>query len=88
MTPKTEIDAPIAEKIPHTMTLHGETRVDDYYWMRDDERKDPKIIAHLNAENAKVKHTAKKLHQAPNLTTLKRINTSRANKTGTKPWAK
>lgn len=51
MTPKTEIDAPIAEKIPHTMTLHGETRVDDYYWMRDDERKDPKIIAHLNAEN-------------------------------------
>lgn len=51
MIPKTEIDAPIAEKIPHSMTLHGETRVDDYYWMRDDERKDPKIIAHLNAEN-------------------------------------
>ncbi|MCL1095499.1 S9 family peptidase [Shewanella kaireitica] len=51
MTPNTEIDAPVAEKIPHSMTLHGETRVDDYYWMRDDERKDPKIIAHLNAEN-------------------------------------
>ncbi|MEZ9197873.1 S9 family peptidase [Shewanella sp. 10N.286.54.B9] len=51
MTSNTETIAPVADKIPHTMTLHGETRVDDYYWMRDDERKDPKIIAHLNAEN-------------------------------------
>lgn len=51
MTTDTTTLAPVAEKIPHTMTLHGQTRVDDYYWMRDDERKDPKIIAHLNAEN-------------------------------------
>ncbi len=51
MTSNIETIAPVADKIPHTMTLHGETRVDDYYWMRDDERKDPKIIAHLNAEN-------------------------------------
>jgi len=51
MTTDTTTHAPVAEKIPHTMTLHGQTRVDDYYWMRDDERKDPKIIAHLNAEN-------------------------------------
>ncbi|MCL1050321.1 S9 family peptidase [Shewanella abyssi] len=51
MTSKTQTTAPKAEKIPHSMELHGETRIDDYYWMRDDERKDPKIIAHLNAEN-------------------------------------
>ena len=51
MTSNIETIAPVADKIPHTMTLHGETRIDDYYWMRDDERKDPKIIAHLNAEN-------------------------------------
>jgi Protease II len=33
------------------MTLHGVTRTDDYYWMRDDKRQDPKVLAHLNAEN-------------------------------------
>ncbi|MFI4891429.1 MAG: S9 family peptidase [Steroidobacterales bacterium] len=27
-------------------------RVDPYYWMRDDERKDPKVLAYLEAENA------------------------------------
>ena len=43
--------APVAEKIPHVMTLHGVTRTDDYYWLRDDERKDPKVLAHLEAEN-------------------------------------
>ncbi|WOT07062.1 S9 family peptidase [Shewanella youngdeokensis] len=51
MTAKTGTQPPQADKIPHVMDLHGTTRVDDYYWMRDDERKDPKIIAHLNAEN-------------------------------------
>ncbi|QQX80198.1 S9 family peptidase [Shewanella sp. KX20019] len=51
MTATTQIEPPKADKIPHIMELHGETRIDDYYWMRDDERKDPKIIAHLNAEN-------------------------------------
>ncbi|PKG74618.1 oligopeptidase B [Shewanella sp. GutCb] len=51
MTVKPQIEPPKADKVPHIMELHGETRVDDYYWMRDDERKDPKIIAHLNAEN-------------------------------------
>lgn len=42
---------PKAAKHPHTMTLHGETRVDDYYWLRDDERADPDVIAYLQAEN-------------------------------------
>lgn len=45
-------EAPVAEKIPHEMTIHGDTRIDNYYWMRDDERKDPKVLAYLEAENA------------------------------------
>ncbi|WP_318510678.1 S9 family peptidase [Photobacterium leiognathi] len=47
-----DLQAPIAKKIPHTMTIHDDTRIDNYYWMRDDNRADPEIIAHLNAENA------------------------------------
>lgn len=44
--------APIAKKVPFEITTHGDTRIDNYYWMRDMERKDPEIIAHLEAENA------------------------------------
>lgn len=55
------IVAPIAKKVPFEMTQHGHTRVDNYYWMRDDKRKDPEIIAHLEAENSyteqQLKHT-------------------------------
>lgn len=42
---------PVADKIPYEMTIHGDTRIDNYYWMRDDERKDPKVLAYLEAEN-------------------------------------
>jgi protease II len=28
----------------------GEVREDPYYWFRDDERKDPDVIAHLESE--------------------------------------
>ncbi|MCV6606546.1 MAG: S9 family peptidase, partial [Porticoccaceae bacterium] len=44
--------APVARKHAHEMTIHGDTRVDNYYWMRDDQRKDPEVLAHLEAENA------------------------------------
>ncbi|KPV94917.1 Protease 2 [Pseudoalteromonas sp. P1-9] len=58
---QTDIAAPIAKKVPFEMKHHGNTRVDNYYWMRDDERKDPEILAHLEAENSyteqKLKHT-------------------------------
>lgn len=60
-TSKSIIESPVAKKIPHEMTIHDHTRLDDYYWMRDDDRKDPEILAHLTAENeyadAKLKHT-------------------------------
>jgi oligopeptidase B len=41
---------PVAKKVPRKTTLHGETRVDDYAWLRD--RKDPAVLAYLRAENA------------------------------------
>ncbi|MEE4246737.1 MAG: S9 family peptidase [Kangiellaceae bacterium] len=47
----TVISAPVAKKIPHKMTIHGDTRIDDYYWMRDDQRKDKAVLEHLTAEN-------------------------------------
>jgi oligopeptidase B len=43
--------APIAKKIPFEMTVHQDTRIDNYYWMRDDTRTNPEILAHLEAEN-------------------------------------
>ena len=41
---------PVAKKIPKKMEIHGDVRVDDYYWMN--ERENPEVIAYLNAENA------------------------------------
>jgi oligopeptidase B len=50
---------PIAEKIPKELTIHGHTRIDNYYWLR--ERDNPKVIEYLEAENeytdAFMKHT-------------------------------
>jgi len=47
---ETEIPAPAAEKRPVTLELHGDSRVDDYYWLR--ERENPEVISYLEAENA------------------------------------
>lgn len=44
--------APVAKKVPHELEIHGHKRVDNYYWMRDDQRQDPAVISHLEAENA------------------------------------
>jgi len=42
--------APTAEKMPHELELHGDVRVDDYYWLR--ERTNPEVLEYLEAENA------------------------------------
>ncbi len=42
--------APIAKKIPHELTKHNDTRVDDYYWLN--ERENDEVISHLHQENA------------------------------------
>jgi oligopeptidase B len=47
-----EIDPPIAAIRKYTVSSpHGE-RSDPYYWLRDDERTDPEVLAYLTAENA------------------------------------
>ena len=40
----------MAKKIPKELTIHGDTRVDNYYWLN--ERDNPEVIAYLEAENA------------------------------------
>jgi oligopeptidase B len=41
---------PVAKKIPKELTIHGDTRIDNYFWIR--ERENPEVIDYLNAENA------------------------------------
>ena len=43
------IKPPVAKKIPHQLEKHGDTRIDNYFWMKD--REHPEVIKHLNAEN-------------------------------------
>ena len=45
-----KMEAPRAAKIPKELTIHGDSRVDNYYWLR--ERENPEVIAYLEAENA------------------------------------
>ena len=42
---------PQPKKIPKIHTAHGDERIDDYYWLRDDTRKNPEVISYLEAEN-------------------------------------
>jgi oligopeptidase B len=45
---------PMAPRSPREQTLHGETRADDYFWLRD--REDPRVRTYLEAENAHTDH--------------------------------
>lgn len=55
------MDAPIAPRKPVERTIHGDTFVDDYGWIRD--REDPDTIPHLEAENAFTEHEAAHLEE-------------------------
>ncbi|NBA76613.1 prolyl oligopeptidase family serine peptidase [Emticicia sp. ODNR4P] len=44
------IPAPKAPIKPYPMTIHEDTRVDNYYWLND--RENPEVITYLEAENA------------------------------------
>ncbi len=49
------VKTPVAEKKPTELTIHGDTRIDDYYWMNDFFKKGPdsdKVVKHLEEENA------------------------------------
>ncbi len=41
---------PTAKVVPRTTEIHGDTRVDNYSWLRD--RSDPDVTAYLEAENS------------------------------------
>ena len=45
-----DLTPPRAERRPHSIEAHGDTRVDDWYWVRD--RNDPALMPLLEAENA------------------------------------
>src|SRR5437016_5198745 len=51
---------PLAKIVPKTLTLFGDARTDNYYWLRD--RTNPETLRYLEAENlyteARMRHTA------------------------------
>ena len=58
-TKNDKLAPPVAKKMTKELTIHGDTRIDNYYWMN--ERENPEVIAYLEAENeykeAVMKHT-------------------------------
>lgn len=51
-TPSTVSALPLRAAVhPHAIESPNGTRIDDYYWLRDDTRKDPAVLAYLRAEN-------------------------------------
>jgi len=44
------ISTPIAKTQAKELSIHGHTRIDNYYWLN--ERENPEVIDYLNAENA------------------------------------
>jgi oligopeptidase B len=48
--PTPRIEPPVAARKDHTMTWHGETVNDPYFWLR--EKTNPEVIRYLEAENA------------------------------------
>ena len=45
-----DLTPPEAARHPKDVSIHGDTRIDDYFWLR--EQSNPAVLAHLNAEAA------------------------------------
>lgn len=45
---------PSPKKVAKSLVAHGHERIDNYFWMND--REDPEVISHLNAENDYLDH--------------------------------
>ncbi|MBL8200892.1 MAG: S9 family peptidase [Chromatiales bacterium] len=43
---------PVAARKPYLVESPNGARMDEYYWLRDDKRESPEVLAYLNAENA------------------------------------
>ena len=50
----TGLEGPVAKKVAKELSMHGDTRVDNYFWMN--QREDEEVIDYLKAENT---HTEK-----------------------------
>ena len=48
---------PLANKIPKELKIHGDVRVDEFYWLND--RENPEVIDYLNKENDYYKQETK-----------------------------
>ncbi len=48
-----DIKPPKVKKRPHKLVKHGDTRIDDYYWLR--EKENPEVIQYLKDENEYMK---------------------------------
>lgn len=51
---KEDMQAPVAKIVPHELSIHGDTRIDPYYWLND--RENQEVLDYLHAENAYTKH--------------------------------
>ena len=51
MSNDNELTPPSPNKIPYVMEAHGDTRVDNYYWLRDDTRSKSEVLNYLKLEN-------------------------------------
>ena len=51
MTNKVDAIKPTADIQLHVHETHGHQREDKYFWLRDDNREDPKVLAYLEEEN-------------------------------------
>jgi oligopeptidase B len=47
---KNNIQVPVAVKKPHKLEIHGDVRIDNYFWMN--ERDSPEVLQYLEEENA------------------------------------
>jgi oligopeptidase B len=56
--------SPVAERRPKTITVHGDSRRDDYFWLRD--KNDPKVTAYLRAEDSYAETTMKRTSELQN----------------------
>jgi oligopeptidase B len=50
--PTTTMKAPVAQTRPYQVPSPHGSREDEYYWLRDDERKNPEMLQYLEQENA------------------------------------
>ncbi len=49
MYDKMNLPAPTVKQIPKELSIHGDTRTDEFYWLN--QRENPEVIAYLNSEN-------------------------------------